>query len=74
MCLGFLIGELDAIEADPMLMMDAPNSYLKFMLHQWVEWFPGDGRGSKQYATTMVLYKALIDSDLKVEAEKCKSI
>ena len=36
-----------------------PNSWLKEVLAQWLRWGPGDGRGSKNFATRESLCDAL---------------
>ena len=40
--LGFTPDELDNIQDLPMLMSQAPVSYLETMLSKWLEWAPGD--------------------------------
>lgn len=53
--------ELSIIQSDPMLMIqDPPASYLGRMLEMWLKWAPGDGRGSKNYATFEELHAALL--------------
>ena len=50
--LGFKEEEMDSIQSNPMLMMQSPpKSWLKEMLSQWLQWAPGDGRGSTGVAT-----------------------
>ena len=49
--LGFRQGELDTIESKPGLQHGAPKSLLSAMLTDWLEWVPGDHRGSDQVAT-----------------------
>lgn len=44
--LGFLPSELENIEARPLLLSGAPNSFLSTMLAEWLQWVPGDSRGS----------------------------
>ena len=41
--LGFLEGELDAIQSNHMLLAQSPMSFLRKMLSQWLQWAPGDG-------------------------------
>ena len=47
-----------------MLMMQAPGSYLGEMLSQWLQWAPGDGRGSTGFAMRESLRKALLRVNL----------
>lgn len=69
--LGFLQGELDGIQNDPMLMMQgAPGSWLMRMLSIWQQWAPGDGRGSTCYATRSSLRAALLKANLGQLANK----
>ena len=55
---------MDNIEGRPFLMRLAPNSWLGEMLTQWLEWAPGDGRGSVGFATKEVLRAALLKANL----------
>ena len=57
--LGFHQGELDSIESSPMLITQAPSSYLNKLLSTWYQWAPGDGRGSKDFATLEALKHAV---------------
>ena len=57
--LGFKPGELDAIRANPSLLDGAPQSYLSAMLASWLQWAPGDARGSTSYATLPALKSAV---------------
>ena len=59
MKLGFTTDELDNIQASPMLMSGAPKSWLHRMLSEWLEWAPGDRRGSMDFATLEGLRDAL---------------
>jgi hypothetical protein len=47
-----------------MLLMQAPESYLGAMLSQWLQWAPGDGRGSTGFATRESLHAALLRANL----------
>ena len=38
LALGFVIPELNTISNKPMLLMDAPQSFLLELLTQWVQW------------------------------------
>ena len=66
--LGFHPGELYNIQARPLLMSSAPKSWLEAMLSEWLQWAPGDGRGSKKHATLRSLRKALVKSGLREAA------
>lgn len=68
--LGFEEGEIAIIKSNPMSMADAPNSWLRKMLSQWLQWAPGDGRGSSSYASKEMLCKALKKAKLARLAEK----
>jgi GTPase SAR1 family protein len=57
--LGFSSGELDNIEGRPFLQQCAPTSWLSAMLAQWLQWAPGDRRGSTSFATLNGLKAAL---------------
>ena len=69
--LGFRPGELDNICGESLL--HAPTDWLQDMLSQWLQWVPGDGRGSNSSATLEGLKAALnqaglgtTDHDMKV--------
>ena len=65
MALGFLEGELDNIQSNPMLLTQTPpKSWLSEMLSQWLQWGPGDARGSKDYASIESLKEALLNLNL----------
>ena len=49
--LGFRQGELHNIESKPSLQHGAPKSWLNAMLEEWLQWAPGDQRGSNQVPT-----------------------
>ena len=68
MKLGFTPGELDNIQDSPTLMSRAPKSLLETMLSKWLEWAPGDRRGSIDFATLEGLRQALRHADLGVTA------
>ena len=68
--LQFLPGELMNIEARPMLLMTAPKSFLHAMLEEWLQWAPGDHRGSKNFATLEALQLALSESGLGAAAAR----
>ena len=43
-----------------MLLLQGPSGYLGEMLGKWLQWAPGDGRGSKNFATFEELQAALL--------------
>ena len=62
--LEFQQGELDIIESKPMLLVQGPLGYLNEMLSEWYQWAPGDGRGSKDFATLEALTNAMRQAGL----------
>jgi hypothetical protein len=66
--LGFKDQELDYIMSTPWLLTEAPQSWLRQMLTEWLEWAPGDGRGSIGFATKEALSGALQQANLGVVA------
>ncbi len=62
--LGFTENEMNLIESNHSLLRESPKSYLREMLSQWLEWGPGDLRGSKNYATRESLHAALLQANL----------
>ena len=67
--LGFLPGELSNIKARPDLFIQgAPRSWLSAMLAEWLQWAPGDGRGSSSFATLEALKTALNQAGLGAAA------
>jgi hypothetical protein len=72
--LGFRQGDLDNIESKPSLFSGAPKAWLREMLREWLEWAPGDSRGSSSSAAIECLKCALDKSDLArtaFEIESC---
>ena len=67
--LGFRPGELDNIEARPLLLSSAPKSWLSAMLAEWLQWAPGDARGSTNFATLNGLRQALDKAGLSAIAQ-----
>ena len=62
--LGFK-GEMNNVQSDPMLLtQSAPKGYLREMLSQWLQWAPGDGRGSTGYASKESLQASLLRANL----------
>ena len=68
--LGFTQGELSNIQASPLHLNEAPKSWLSAMLSEWLEWAPGDQRGSKNYATLSGLKSAVREAGLGRTAEE----
>jgi hypothetical protein len=66
--LGFLTKELAGIEARPMLLHSAPLSWFVAMLEDWLQWAPGDSRGSTSFATLEDLVDALRQAGLGARA------
>ena len=66
--LGFLPGELDNIGARPNLSQGAPVSWFGAMLESWLQWAPGDCRGSTSFATLEDLKVALGEAGLGASA------
>ena len=62
--LGFLPGELANIEARPSLSQGAPVSWFAAMLEDWLQWAPGDSRGSTSFAKLEDLKGALSEAGL----------
>ena len=67
--LGFTEGEMDNITGRLFMMQLAPNSWLRELLTQWLQWAPGDRRGSTGYATKESLRAALMSVNLGRLAE-----
>ena len=68
--LGFTSAELDTIQASPANFTDAPTSYLYAMFSRWLQWAPGDARGSRDYATLRSLRRAVDRAGLGVVAQQ----
>ena len=67
--LGFRPGELDIIESKPSHYHGGPKSCLSAMLSEWLEWAPGDGRGSEEHSTLNRLRDAVRKSGLGITAQ-----
>ena len=63
--LGFKTYELANIQATPTLLAGAPYMYLRELLSQWVNWAPGDARGSRDFATWGMLRRAVEKAGLE---------
>ena len=70
--LGFRSGELDNIQSNPLLLSNAPTSWLSTMLTQWLQWAPGDSRGSTSFATLEHLKTAFNQAGLGATAHDLK--
>ena len=66
--LGFTQGQLNNIQANQLLAMNSPVSWLNEMLSQWLQWAPGDSRGSTSFATLEALKAALNQARLGATA------
>ena len=66
--LRFTPDELENIEARPLLLHRAPTSWLREMLAEWLQWAPGDSRGSRDFATLEALKCALSEAGLAAAA------
>ena len=70
--LDFLPSELDNIGAQPNRMQGAPLSYFGAMLQEWIQWAPGDSRGSTNFANLEDLRSALNETGLGATAHELK--
>ena len=71
--LGFSQGEMNTIQANPLLMLQTPpKSWLRELLTQWMQWEPGDQRGSTAIPTREALRAALLKANLGNVAEMIK--
>ena len=66
--LGFTQGQMDNIQAEPVPPGRAAISWLSVMLAQWLQWAPGDSRGSTSFATLDGLKSALNQAGLSATA------
>ena len=73
MFLGFSPSELDDIQERPPLYGTAPKSWLRAILTEWLQWAPGDGRGSTNVANEHSLKQALIKSGFSDTAQAISS-
>ena len=72
--LGFYPSELANINSRPLLMPDAPNSWLNTVLSEWLQWSPGDQRGSTKCATLEGLSDALNKAGLLDAAQSIMTL
>ena len=70
--LGFRPGEVSNILASPNLIQGAPVSWLQALLEAWIQWAPGDSRGSDKFATLLSLKNALNKAGLAAAAHDLK--
>ena len=68
--LRFTSSELKNVQSQPVLLNGAPYSYLWEMLSQWLQWAPGDARGSTEYATLEALKSAVDKAGLGRAAQE----
>ena len=66
--LGFKQGELDKIQSNMLPSTDFTTSCLTDMLTKWLQWAPGDSRGSTSFATLEALKAALNEVGFGVTA------
>ena len=66
--LTFTQAELNNIQTNPLLLPGSPISWLSTMLSQWLEWAPGDGRRSTDFAALEGLKRALRRANLGATA------
>ena len=66
--LGFTQDQLETIQAKPLLLSGAPTSWLSKMLAEWLQFAPGDSRGSTSFATLEGLRTALNKAGLGATA------
>lgn len=66
--LRFTSHEILNIENNPENLRS--NSFLDVMIGEWLEWVPGDARGSEEYATLEQLQAALIGAGYGVIASE----
>ena len=66
--LGFHQPELRLIENSPDHLTGAPVTWLSAMLEAWLQWEPGDKRGSKERASLESLKKAVDKAGLEKTA------
>ena len=70
--LRFRPSELEEIQARPLLLNGAPRSFLSAMLADWLQWAPGDSRGTTSFATLENLKAALNQAGLGATAHDLK--
>ena len=68
--LKFQPKQLDIIEAKPLSLTTAPKSWLSALIAEWLEWAPGDSRGSTSYANLEDLKSAVSKAGFGVVAEE----
>ena len=74
--LQFTQYELDNIENMPSLFFTAPGSMLRKMLSDWLQWAPGDNRGSTSFATVdaLIVIIALVKAGLAAAADDLNKV
>ena len=55
---------MENIQSHPALFMQGQEGFLREILSQWLQWAPGDGRGSEGFATRESLRAALLEANL----------
>ena len=72
--LGFRPSELQEIQSRPALYATAPKSLLSAMIADWLQWAPGDQRGSTKCATLEGLSDALNKVGLSEDAQSIMTL
>ena len=75
--LGFTSEEIDEMTSNGILngqnlSFDDRDFFLKHLLRKWAEWYPGDSRGTKTFATYSGLKTALVNAGLGYKARDLK--
>ena len=55
-----------------MLLIQGPKGYFSELLSKWLQWAPGDGRGSRDFARLSALKSAVSGAGLGSTAEDLK--
>ena len=72
--LGFSRDEIHNIEANPLLFSNRFYSYLQAMLSEWIQFAPGDSRGSTNFATLEHLQAATNYAGLAIVADRLNTV
>ena len=68
--LHFHSDEIDGIKANLAIMFGGPKGCLREVLSQWLQWAPGDARGSEDRATLEALKRAVDRAGFGIVANK----
>ena len=69
-CLGFTHDELKNIQACPNISAGGPKDFLQILLNKWLQWAPGDHRGSTNHAMLEALKDAVSKAELGFTATR----